>query len=228
VRDEGAGIEPQMLARIFSPFVQQQSLARRGGLGLGLAIVKSLVELHDGQVTAFSEGPGKGSAFVVDLPLLAVPEPVQAQRGPGSGTNTGDKPADADSRILIVDDNVDAAETIGAVLRHLGYAVQITHDGPTALKAARAFKPNVCLLDIGLPLMSGYELARSLRQCEGLPADLRIIAVTGYGRDADRRRSEEAGFDDHVVKPADIDTIRRVLSKTMFGGSSAEEQKQRS
>jgi signal transduction histidine kinase len=215
VRDHGIGIPPEMLERVFELFVQEaQSLDRaKGGLGLGLTIVRRLLQLHGGTVTAHSAGTGQGSEFVVTLPLAS---PL-AELGARPAARTAPSPlrplADPSrNRVLIVDDNTDAAQTIGDVLVELGYQVEIAHDGPSALERARTFKPNVCLLDIGLPVMDGYEVARRLRAVAGVPADLRIVALTGYGQDADRQRSEEAGFDGHVVKPVDIKTLSHLVS----------------
>jgi signal transduction histidine kinase len=214
VRDQGIGIAPEMLGRIFDTFVQQpQSLDRStGGLGLGLAIVSSLVALHGGTVEARSAGPGHGSEFVIDLPLARGVEQKSSSVGPSAPPSSrGAAAPAAGKRILVVDDNQDAAETVAEVLGHLGYEVQVARDGPGALEVARTFKPNVCLLDIGLPVMDGYELARRLREFD-LPDDLRIIAVTGYGQDADRRRSKEAGFNAHLVKPVNLDTLTNAVS----------------
>ena len=215
VRDEGAGIAPEMLNRIFDLFVQQpQSLDRsKGGLGLGLAIVRSLVELHGGRVSAASEGLGKGSEFTVDLPLAsgreARDEPPSARRG--ASTRSRARPEPPKQHILVVDDNVDAAESIADFLRELGYGIAIAHDGPSALSIAKTFRPDICLVDIGLPVMDGYELARRLRASRDLPEGARIIALTGYGQDADRQRSTEAGFDVHLVKPVSLDVLTRTV-----------------
>jgi signal transduction histidine kinase/ActR/RegA family two-component response regulator len=206
VRDEGVGIDGDMLEKVFDLFVQQQqSLDRsKGGLGLGLAIVRSLVDLHGGRVWAESAGPGHGSEFIVDLPpaigegaVREVPEPARPEH---AAANEG-------RRVLIVDDNQDAAETLAEVLADLGYEVATAHDGVTALNTAATFRPTVCLLDIGLPSMDGYELARRLRASAALPDGARLIAVTGYGQENDRRLSSEAGFDAHVVKPVDLDAL---------------------
>jgi signal transduction histidine kinase len=214
VRDEGVGIAPDMLDRIFDLFVQEkQSLDRsKGGLGLGLAIVKSLVQLHDGSVSAHSQGLGKGSEFIVDLPLATGAEEFEAMR-PASRISLarGPAPAAGNSRILVVDDNVDAADTIAQILRDLGYEIRTAYDGPSALSIAKAFKPNVCLVDIGLPVMDGYELTQRLRDSADLPENARIVAITGYGQDVDRRRSVEAGFNDHLVKPVSLDVLTRAL-----------------
>jgi len=211
IRDHGIGIPPEKLTRIFDMFVQQpQSLDRAGGgIGLGLTIVRNLVTLHGGHVTAASAGPGTGSEFVVDLPLAAPLTPVPL-RVPTR--KTVDLPKPKTFRILVVDDNEDAADTLAEFLTEVGHEVRTTQDGPSALDVARTFKPEICLLDIGLPVMDGYELARRLRELEGLPPDLRLVAITGYGQDADRRRSAEARFDRHLVKPIDLDVLLSALS----------------
>ena len=185
VADEGIGVEAEMLGRIFDSFVQEpQALDRsKGGLGLGLAIVRSLVQLHGGTVEARSEGLGKGSEFIVELPLAS--GAAEFEHAPGREIPTHAAPATASkrgTRILVVDDNQDAAESIGELLVELGHEVQLAHDGRTALEVARQFRPSICLLDIGLPVMDGYVLARELRQAEEMPADLRLIALTGYGQ----------------------------------------------
>ncbi len=215
VRDQGVGIKPEMLDRIFDLFVQEpQSLDRsKGGLGLGLTIVRSLVDLHGGTVSAASAGPGRGSEFVVHLPL----EPgAELEAAPGSSRPVlpvvaAPVSGPQHNRILVVDDNVDGAQGLAEILRELGHEVQLAHDGPSALQIARWFHPNVCLLDIGLPVMDGYQLARLLRESHDLPADARIVAITGYGQDADRRRSSEAGFNAHLIKPVSLDALRQSI-----------------
>jgi CheY-like chemotaxis protein len=200
---------------VFDLFYQQpQALDRaKGGLGLGLAIVKSLVELHGGSVTAQSEGPGRGSDFSIHLPAalskeLPVPEPADSA-APG---DVG-RPAHQAVRVLIVDDNVDAADSIAELLQEMGHDVRAVNDPLTALKVAPAFRPDLCLLDIGLPVMDGYELAGNLRGSQALAPNGRIIAVTGYGQDADRQRATEAGFDAHLVKPVTLDVLIDALGK---------------
>ena len=212
VRDEGIGIPAHMLGPIFHSFVQQpQPLDRsKGGLGLGLTIVRSLVELHDGTVAAFSDGPGKGSEFVVELPLAQAQEDLDVQ-SPRPAPRRSRKEVDR-NRVLVVDDNRDAADSVGDVLKDLGYEVAVAYDGPSALTLAQSFKPHTCVLDIGLPVMDGYELARRLRQSNELPQGLHLIAVTGYGQDCDRRRSKEAGFDAHLVKPVQIDELAKIVT----------------
>jgi signal transduction histidine kinase len=215
VRDEGIGIDPEMLGRVFDVFYQEpQSLDRsKGGLGLGLAIVRSLVELHGGTVEAHSEGPGQGSEFVVELPLASTIEllEVESPRQAASPIVAQSAEQSGGKRILIVDDNEDAAESIGDLLRDLGNEIETAYDGPAALRIAKVFKPQVCLVDIGLPAMDGYELARRLRESQDLASGARLIAVTGYGQDADRERSRQAGFDSHLVKPVNLDVLNHAV-----------------
>jgi signal transduction histidine kinase/ActR/RegA family two-component response regulator len=209
VKDTGIGIEPEMLPKVFDFFMQQgQGLDRaQGGLGLGLAIVRSLVELHGGEVTASSPGRGRGSEFTIRLPVaptrIAVPvSPDVSAPGTPSGC-----------RILIVDDNEDAADLLATSLDLLGYEVSVAHDGPSALRVTLTFKPHLALLDIGLPIMDGYELARCLRNDPTL-AGIRLIAVTGYGLKEDRRQSHDAGFEAHLVKPVDLAKLNSIIRLT--------------
>ncbi len=204
VRDTGIGIPGDMLSSVFDLFTQaERSLDRsEGGLGIGLTLVRRLVEMHAGRVEAFSPGPNQGSEFVVHLPLL---EEAAAPCGPINGA----VPAPArgrQCRVLVVDDNVDAAESIAMLLRMAGHNVRAVYDGPEALNAAATFQPELILLDIGLPGMDGYEVARQLRS-RTASRDTMLVAVTGYGQDEDFRRSREAGFDHHLVKPADPATL---------------------
>jgi signal transduction histidine kinase/CheY-like chemotaxis protein len=216
VRDEGIGLAEDMLVHVFEPFVQQpQSLERsKGGLGLGLAIVKNLVELHGGRVAATSAGVDRGSEFVVELPLAPETDDTKAALHVDrlSLARAGVHRPASKSRVLVVDDNADVAETLADVLGEIGYDVATAHDGPSALNIARAFKPNVCLLDIGLPVMDGYELAQLLRASNDLPQGARIVALTGYGQEADRRRSTEAGFNAHLIKPVDLAVLTALLN----------------
>jgi CheY-like chemotaxis protein len=209
VRDSGVGIDPQMLPRVFDVFAQEpQSLERaRGGLGLGLSIVSNLVKMHGGSVTAESEGRGKGAAFIVRLPLCeAVDVPRPDETAPSVGTAAHAK----GRRVLIVDDNSEAAEMLATVLSSVGHVTRVAHDGPAALAILHEFTPDVALLDIGLPAMDGYELARRIRATPP-GANARLYALTGYGQESDRRRSHEAGFDAHLVKPVDLDTVVRAV-----------------
>jgi signal transduction histidine kinase/PAS domain-containing protein len=210
VTDTGCGVAADMLPRVFDLFVQErQSLDRsRGGLGLGLAIVRNLVELHGGQVGVASPGPGQGTTFTVRLP--------RAAELTGDAANA-EADADAAARaaghavsVLVVDDNVDAALLLADLLTSRGYATEVAHDAPEVLRRAGDFVPDVALLDIGLPAMDGYELARRLRELPGW-RNVRMLALTGYGQNADRARSLDAGFDQHLVKPIDFATLERYL-----------------
>jgi signal transduction histidine kinase len=197
-RDDGIGIKPDLLPRIFDLFVQGQRSPDRseGGLGIGLSLVRSLVLLHQGSVHVASDGPGKGSEFTFRLPALPedMPHPARATNTP---VPLG--PAKRPRRILIVDDNVDAAELLAELLRSVGHEVVVAHDGAQALAAVGAFAAELAFLDIGLPAMDGYELASRLRAEHD--HTMRLIALTGYGQDQDRARSAAAGFEAHLVKP---------------------------
>jgi CheY-like chemotaxis protein len=206
VKDQGAGIAPEMMDHVFDMFVQQRQTLERaqGGLGLGLTIVRSLVEMHDGRVAVNSAGLGQGSEFLIDLPAMPVVVPVGL-----AGQRTPARPRIGPARrILIVDDNVDAATVLSELLRALGNEVEVAHNGLRALAAARRFEPELALVDIGLPVMDGYELARRLREQH---PELRLVAVTGYGLERDRERSAQAGFVDHLVKPVDMAMIEQLL-----------------
>jgi CheY-like chemotaxis protein/two-component sensor histidine kinase len=205
VHDTGAGISAELLPRVFDLFVQaRQTLARaQGGLGLGLAIVKSLVAMHGGSVSATSEGLGHGSTFTVRLPSI---EARATKRTPSSPVRAA--PERQRARVLVVDDNVDSAEMLAEALHDLGYRTAIAHDGPQALQVVTEFEPQIALLDIGLPVMDGYELGERLRKQR---ANLTLVAITGCGQDSDRERARGAGFDDHLTKPVDIDKLGRVL-----------------
>ncbi len=197
VRDSGIGIPPDLLPRVFDLFTQaERTLARsQGGLGVGLTLVKKLVELHGGGVEAHSAGPGRGSEFVVRLPALP-----EVPAGDGQPPEDSGRVSGPPRRVLVVDDNVDAAESAAMLLRFLGHEVEVVYDGPSALEAAREFRPEIILLDIGLPGMSGYDVARALR-ARSENQGVVLAAVTGYGQDDDLRRSREAGFDYHLTKP---------------------------
>jgi CheY-like chemotaxis protein len=214
VRDTGIGIAESMLPRIFDLFVQErQGLDRsQGGLGIGLAIVRSLVELHGGAVSVRSEGPGKGSEFSVRLPAAGRADTAATPaRSITAESTAAAREAERPSvRILVVDDNEDAAEMLAEVLGDRGYETRFAHDAPSALRIATEFAPAVAFLDIGLPVMDGYELAAHLRALPGL-SDIQLIALTGYGQESDRRRTQEAGFHDHLVKPIDVERIDATL-----------------
>jgi PAS domain S-box-containing protein len=206
VRDTGVGIERDMLPRLFRSFAQaDRSLDRsKGGLGLGLALVKGLVELHGGQVHATSEGPGRGAAFTVRLPRQ--PEPPALAAMPAAPRRAAKK-----LRILVVEDNRDAADSLQMLLDLFGYDVAVAYSGPAGVEKAKEWRPDVVVCDIGLPGLDGYDVARELRQ-DPATAGARMIAVTGYGADEDRRRSREAGFDGHLVKPADPTALQELLA----------------
>jgi PAS domain S-box-containing protein len=207
VRDRGVGIPSDKLPKMFELFAQgDRSLARsEGGLGIGLTVVKKLVEMHGGRVTAESEGPGKGSEFTIRLPAARRPATTSVEEtGPSAA-------ASKKSRILVVDDNVDTARGMARLLKLLGNEVATAHTGSEALKVAREHRPEFILLDIGLPGMDGYEVASRLR-LEECCKDAVIVAVSGYGQEEDRRRSKEAGFDHHLIKPLDHDALLSLLS----------------
>jgi PAS domain S-box-containing protein len=209
VRDDGVGMPADVLEHAFDLFVQgRQSIDRaQGGLGLGLAIVRSLVERHGGGVSAHSEGPDRGSEFVVRLPRAGAPDAGEAPPAAPDGPRPA---AELHARVLVVDDNVDAAETLGHVLDLQGCEVQVVHDGPSALRLAAARAFDAALLDIGLPVMDGYELAARLRELPGT-AGARLVAVTGYGQDSDRERTAAAGFHHHLVKPVNPESLAAIL-----------------
>jgi CheY-like chemotaxis protein len=204
VRDNGIGIAPEALPRIFDMFTRERrpGRAEHDGLGIGLSLARQLAELHGGTIDALSAGPESGSEFTVRLPLVAAPHASEP-----------DPPA-ADAlpsmRVLVVDDNEDGAVSLAMVLQHLGADVRVTHDGPSAIEAFAEWQPAVVLLDIGMPGMNGYDVARTIRaQFPDRAASL--VALTGWGQDEDRRRAREAGFEHHLVKPAEIDALRGLL-----------------
>ena len=207
IRDTGLGIAAEVLPNVFDLFIQgdQSSSRAQSGLGIGLTLVKSLVEMHGGTVQAKSGGLGKGSEFVVRLPL-AMPETSPALDSPD------DEPvlALAGCRVLVVDDNHDAADSLSLLLRLLGAIVEVAYDGPKAIASARADPPAVIFLDIGMTGMDGYEVARLIRGDPEL-AEVTLIALTGWGQEDDHRRSREAGFDHHLIKPADMSAIESLL-----------------
>jgi PAS domain S-box-containing protein len=208
VRDNGVGIPPELLPSVFDMFVQGKRTIERsqGGLGLGLSIVRSLVDLHGGSVRASSAGPGRGTEIEVSLPAL--------HELPAGGEARAVEPAVPASgqRVLIVDDNCDAADLLAEALAEAGFCTRTAYDGPSALTAAGEFAPDVALLDMGLPVMDGYELARRLRDSERGRA-MRLVAVTGYGQGSDRMAARAAGFDEHFIKPIDLDALVNALRR---------------
>jgi CheY-like chemotaxis protein len=207
VRDSGIGIPSDQIAEMFELFVQGERSAARseGGLGIGLTVVRALCQLHGGSVSAYSAGPGAGTTFTVRLPAASNPASAgRVEPGAGIAQNGGGM------RVLIVDDNLDTAEGLARLLTRRDYQVRLAHDGPGALQKAREFSPAAILLDIGLPGMDGYEVVRRLRtdpEC-GCAS---IIAISGYGQEIDRRRSSEAGFDHHLVKPVRLEKLLGLL-----------------
>jgi signal transduction histidine kinase len=214
VKDDGRGVAAERLSSMFELFVQGDQSADRsqGGLGVGLTLVRSLVQLHGGRVEARSEGPGRGTEFIVSLPAL--PE-RSASYIPRESQPAGLEPQ-RPSRILVVDDNRDAAEMLAHGLRHLGHQVREEHEGLAALIAASQFRPEVILLDLGLPGIDGFEIARRLRADPQL-GGVKIVALTGYGLDSDRRRTAEVGIDKHLVKPVDLETVLQAITALQAG-----------
>ena len=213
VTDDGAGIHPDLLPRVFDLFTQAPRGSDRteGGLGLGLAIVRSLVDLHRGSVTARSDGIGRGSTFTVRLPLAEYPLPARADV-PSAGAR--ETPAVRRHRILVVDDNHDAAHMLGQLLAIEGHAIETAGDAPTALRVAAEFRPSIALINLGLPVMDGYELAKHLRAIPGLEG-LKLVAITGYGQDVDRRQTADAGFTRHLVKPISREEVLNAIRETV-------------
>jgi len=209
VRDSGIGIRPESLATIFELFAQiDRTLDRtQGGLGVGLTLVQRLVELHGGSVHAFSDGPGRGSEFVVRLPLRTG---TTVSESDSDRSHPERKSAAGACRILLVEDNADSAHTMAALLSMEGHETAVVYDGDTALQRAQAMAPDVVLVDIGLPGMDGFQVARELRARPQTRGAL-LIAVTGYGQAADRQSAMEAGFDHHLVKPVDLNAVQKLL-----------------
>jgi CheY-like chemotaxis protein/nitrogen-specific signal transduction histidine kinase len=215
VRDSGIGIAADQLPRLFDMFTQvDTSLGRsRDGLGIGLTLVKTLVEMHGGTVEGHSEGLGFGSEFVVRLPSLAgVPESVSLKAAAGP-------PPVSRRRILIVDDNEDAAEWLATLLSLSGHETHVAHDGIEAITIAERILPDVILLDIGLPILDGYEVCRRIRE-QPWGRDLFLVALTGWGQEEDRQKSKEIGFDAHLVKPVDDEVIMKMLASLPSGGTA--------
>ncbi len=204
VSDDGVGMEPAMIDRLFEPFSQaDRSLDRsRGGLGLGLSLVRAFMELHGGSVDAHSDGPGKGSEFTLRLPTAGdVPPARTLPAGPT-----------LPQRVLLIEDSADAAELMQIVLELAGHEVAVTHTGAAGVERARSFRPTVVICDIGLPFgFDGYEVARALR-ADPERRGLRLIALSGYGQEDDRRRADEAGFDEHLTKPVAAETLKRAVA----------------
>jgi two-component system, chemotaxis family, CheB/CheR fusion protein len=208
VQDTGIGIATEQLPRIFEMFMQADTSFERSrdGLGVGLTLVKSVVEMHDGTVEARSAGVGRGTEFIVRLPLLSALLPPQPREPSGIQLV-----ATVPRRILVVDDDRDSAESLAMLLQLTGHEAHIAHDGPEAVEKAATFQPDVILLDIGLPGLNGYEAARRIRD-QQRHEDLTLVALTGWGQDEDRDRSREAGFDAHMTKPVDFTALAKLLA----------------
>jgi CheY-like chemotaxis protein/two-component sensor histidine kinase len=226
VRDNGIGIPPEMLSSVFDLFTQvDHSLDRaQGGLGLGLTLVRSMVEMHGGSVAASSEGLGRGSEFIVRLPAWQAVQTtgveVVAEGLPSGGiTEPAGRPAPPGRKVLVVDDNVTWAQSLAMLLTLEGHEAQVVHDGPTALKAVSEKPHDVVFMDIGLPEMSGYDVARRIREQPTL-GKIMLVAITGYAEDEARKRSREAGFDYHLVKPVDPDSILALLASLEWSDDS--------
>lgn len=212
VEDTGAGIESDLLPRVFDAFVQgRQGLERpAGGLGVGLTLVRRLVELHSGRIEARSEGPGRGSVFTVRLPGIDRPP---SDRADGIELRPLTNRA---CRILLVEDNADNRDAVAALLQHSGYDTHVAPDGEAGLAAALHLRPDVVLIDIGLPKLDGYEVARRLKAA--VPG-IRLVALTGYGREEDKARARQVGFDAHLVKPVSVGCLRDVIDELLDGSS---------
>ncbi|MDQ6685426.1 MAG: hybrid sensor histidine kinase/response regulator [Pseudomonadota bacterium] len=211
VRDNGIGISPGMDSRIFELFVQDARAADRseGGLGIGLALVRHLVDLHSGTIEAISEGVGKGTEFVVRLPLLLTPNPPAEEAITSTDAATG--------RVMIVDDDVDAGETMAMLLRLSGHAVQRATGLKSALQVGQAFRPQIVLMDISMPDADGYEVARRLSALPEIGRDVVYIAVTGFAQPNDFKRSADAGFAHHLIKPINPEELDKILRQALIG-----------
>ncbi|MBB5609372.1 MULTISPECIES: ATP-binding protein [unclassified Janthinobacterium] len=212
VRDSGIGIAPEHLARVFDMFSQlEPALSRsQGGLGIGLSLVRGLAELHGGSVSAHSDGVGQGSTFTLRLPLPATPLPAPAPAATSRQLQAGSR----DGKVLVIDDSADAAESLALALDILGYDMRTAYDGAAGIALAESFQPQVILLDIGLPRMNGYEVARHLRS-QPYGRNVILVAVTGWGQDKDRKMASDAGFDLHLTKPVDFYELDTVLQKML-------------
>jgi CheY-like chemotaxis protein len=207
IRDTGIGIPANKLTSVFEMFAQIQSLPERsrGGLGIGLTVVKRLVEMHGGSVSVSSEGPGRGSEFSVRLPILVKDHPELPSR-----RETDRERTVSARRILVVDDDADSAASLALLLRMSGNETAMAHDGQAAVAAVESFRPDVVLMDISLPKLDGHDAARRIRE-EPWGKDVVLVALTGWGQEEDRRKSRDAGFDEHMVKPVDYDALMRFL-----------------
>ena len=217
IRDTGIGIPPDMIDVVFEPF-RQASASRdiaRGGLGVGLTLARQLVELHDGTIEATSDGPDRGSEFTIRLPAPAAPTEASAH------AETADEPAiDESKRVLVIDDNEDTASSLALLLQMRGYETRMAFDGVSALEVADTYRPDIMLLDIGLPRLDGYEVCKRVR-AQPWGRDITIVAVTGWGNAEQKLRAKEAGFDDHMTKPVDLSALRVMLARLRTAGAAA-------
>jgi len=228
IRDNGIGIPPDLMPMIFNLFTQldRSSEPAQSGLGIGLALVQRLVEMHGGSVTAHSDGPGRGSEFVIRLPLLLgdlIPTNDQQLNTPSAlepSMMNAEATTPPQRRILVADDNNDALESLATLLQLSGHEVYTAANGAVALESAEQHRPEVALLDIGMPKLDGYEVARRIR-AQPWGARITLVALTGWGQDSDRRRSQEAGFDSHLVKPLDLDKLTDLLATLPPGAAVA-------
>jgi CheY-like chemotaxis protein len=206
VSDTGIGISNDLLPRVFELFVQAESVTERthGGLGIGLALARRLIEMHGGEIAAHSDGPGHGAVFVITIPLC---EAAAARQAPPQI----DVPHVA-SRVVIIDDNQDAADTMSMLVEQLGGSARTAHDAASGLAAVQEFHPDIVFLDIGMPGMDGYEACRRIRQ-QPSARNVVVVAVTGWGRSQDKQRALDAGFDAHLTKPVDPTALARVLAR---------------
>ena len=229
VRDNGTGISAETLPHVFELFTQEgRSLDRaQGGLGIGLSLVQRLVEMHGGSVEARSAGRGEGSEFVVELPTMATPEKAAVEKAPAETARTAVASAAGTRRILVVDDNRDAAVTLTKLLRRRGHEVQTGFDGEEAVRMAREFDPDVVVLDIGLPKLNGYDAAQEIRR-QSERQNLTLIALTGWGQEEDRRRAKEAGFTHHLTKPVVFEELVGLLGKSEEEAFTTETQRTQS
>jgi CheY-like chemotaxis protein len=220
VSDNGIGIAAEQLPHVFEMFAQGPSAIERsqGGLGIGLSLAKGFVEMHGGRIGAHSAGIGKGSEFVVRLPLARAATVAAAGEPPPTG---GDDAAPASRcRVLVADDLRDSADSLALLLGAMGHEVRVAYDGEEALRVASEFRPDVALLDLGMPKLSGFEVCRSIRRADwGAP--MRLVAQSGWGQESDRQRTAEAGFDHHIVKPIDPDLLGELMRTLAPGAPSA-------
>ncbi len=213
VRDTGIGFDRETASRLFEMFAKSE---RSPGLGIGLALSRRLAEMHGGAIEARSDGPGRGAEFVVSLPLTAAPTAERPAPAPAKNARRDGPPL----RILVADDNTDSTELLAMLFGSLGCEVAVAHDGEEAAEKARTFRPDVAVLDIGMPRLDGYEAARRIR-AELAGRRLKLVAMTGWGQEEDRWRAREAGFDEHLLKPADVAKLEALLDSARTDQPSA-------